>query len=86
MVERFAAKGVNVGVQDLHRTIRRHDRNPLVDFSPDQIVIQMDGQGVPADTLFSRHSRRLRLPGGWQTDSEVAHQRMNSLGERAESA
>jgi hypothetical protein len=61
-------------------------RYPLVDFPPEQIVIQMDGQQVPAGTLFAHHGRKFRLPGGWRRDSEVGDQPVNSFGESSEPA
>jgi hypothetical protein len=61
-------------------------RYPLVDFPPEQIVIRMNGQQVPADTLLVQHGRKFRLPSGWLGYAEAGESLVNSLGEISEPA
>jgi len=61
-------------------------RYPLVDFSPEQIVIKMDGQEVSAGSLFALHGRKFCLPSGWQTTSEIGDQPISSREESSEPA
>jgi uncharacterized protein (DUF362 family) len=58
----------------------------LTAFSPEQISTFMDGQRIPADTLFSQYGRKFRLPAGWQRDSKVRDQTVNSLEVNSEPA
>jgi len=44
-------------------------RYPLTNFPPEEIVIRVDGQLIPAADLFLQHGRRFRLPNGWGQSS-----------------
>jgi len=54
-------------------------RYALSDFTPEQIVIHVDGEQVSVDNLFFRYGRKFRLPGGWQKVSQVANERLTSV-------
>jgi uncharacterized protein (DUF362 family) len=45
-------------------------RYPLTHFSPDDIVIRMDGQPVASSEIFAQHGYAFRTPSGWQGHCE----------------
>ena len=49
----------------LTREAFRHYRYPLTDFSPEDIVVHVDGLPVQCGELFARYGHPFRLPTGW---------------------
>jgi hypothetical protein len=48
-------------------------RYPLTHFSPDDIVIQVDGQPVAASDIFAQYGYACRAPSGWQGHCELGY-------------
>jgi uncharacterized protein (DUF362 family) len=48
-----------------------HYRYPLVKFSPEEIIVHVDGLPVTPQELFARYGHRFRLPIGWGSVFEM---------------
>jgi uncharacterized protein (DUF362 family) len=58
-------------------------RYPLTQFSPDDIVINVDGDFVESSELFAKYGHPFRLPSGWRQDFDGSRRLSEAVGESA---
>jgi uncharacterized protein (DUF362 family) len=56
-------------------------RHPLSTFTPEDIVVHVEGSRVRCDELFARYGRKFRLPIGWDQPSGRAIEVSENIGE-----
>jgi uncharacterized protein (DUF362 family) len=75
--------GLQPGRIPLTREAFGRYRYPLTDFSPDDIVVHVDGVLLQCSELFARCGRPFRLPSGWNQGCNRSAKISETLGEEA---